>query len=91
MTREKREALFRSSINAFRPVLEEAGRATPTSQPSADQLERVLNGETNARPLAIQLEAILHLYGEAPEGSRLSIDKLLDRVLGLKQRVGRVD
>ncbi len=84
LTREKREALFQSSINAFRPVLEEAGRATPTSQPSADQLERVLDGETNARPLAIQLEAILHLYGEAPDGSRLSIDKLLDRVLGLE-------
>ena len=80
----QRHTLFESSVKSLKLVLEEAGRATPNLPPKSNQIQRVVLGSDNARPLAIQIEALLYLYGEAPDDARLSIARLLDLVLGLE-------
>ena len=81
---ERRTALFESSIDAFRRVLEAAGRQTPNTPPAPEQRERIATNEDYDRPLALQMEAVLHLYGAAPGEARWGIPKLLERVLGLE-------
>ncbi len=81
---KQRITLFNRSVAAFAEVLRTAGRKIPGTPPTDVQLDRIRNGSDYARPLAVQLEAFLYLFGEAPDEARVGIDELLDRALRLE-------
>lgn len=80
----QRLALFAAAREAFAPVLAAQGYAVPRDDPPAERLQRLARHDDYERPLAVQMEALLWLASAAPaDGS--SIDRLLDRVLGLER------
>jgi tetratricopeptide (TPR) repeat protein len=84
-TPDQRRELFFASALAMAPTLAAQGYANPTSQPSLDRLRRIENDADHARPLAVQMEALLWLTSAAPEAGPIRIDKLLECVLGLER------
>lgn len=81
---EQRLALFAAAREAFAPVLAAQGYAVPAADPSAERLQRLAHHDDYERPLAVQMEALLWLASAAPAAGS-TIDKLLDRVLGLER------
>ena len=82
---EQRLELFNRSIEAFKEILAQAGRSLPDTPPTQTQIERIILGTDYNRPLAVQLEALLHLYGQAPGDARVGIDTLLHLALELEK------
>jgi tetratricopeptide (TPR) repeat protein len=81
----QRRGLFLDSMKAFRPILTAQGYAIPTTEP-ADELLALVESEIGyARPLAVQMEALLWLASAASDTGTASIDVLLRRVLGLER------
>jgi hypothetical protein len=68
---------------AFAPILAKQGVAPPPAPPAPLRLARIDEGYT--RPLAIQMEALVHLFSASPEPDAFGVDILLDRVLGLER------
>jgi hypothetical protein len=84
-TPEQRRALFFASAQAMAPTLAAQGYATPAGEPPSERLARIEHGAGHARPLAVQMEALLWLASVAPETDAAGIDQLLKRVLGLER------
>jgi tetratricopeptide (TPR) repeat protein len=84
-TGQQRLDLFNSSMAALKPILVAQGTAPPTDQPRLDRVEIIKTGSGYARPLAIQMEALLYLASAAPEPGASGVDVLLRRVLGLER------
>ena len=57
----------------------------PANEPSRERLERLKERTGYARPLAIQMEALLCIASAAPEPDAMSVEVLLRRVLGLER------
>jgi hypothetical protein len=84
-TPERRRELFFASARAMAPTLAVQGYVNPASPPSPDRLRRIECDGDHARPLAVQMEALLWLAAMAPEADGIGIDGLLQRVLGLER------
>jgi tetratricopeptide (TPR) repeat protein len=92
---EERVALFRAAVEAFAPRLAEMGYALPAAGDLAPLLARVGEtgpktghqaGEGYDRPLAIAMEALLHLAVKTPPGTNVpSVPNLLAGILGLER------
>ncbi len=80
-----RLAYFVESATALAPAMEAQGYAMPAAQASVQRLARIESGERYARPLAIQMEAMLWLASSSPEEAEQGVDKLLGRILGLER------
>jgi len=88
---EGRVALWKQSAVALKPHLTasfpEVSALDPEA-PSAGQwarLEKLRTDPDYARPLAIQMEALLWLRGAAPGAHERGIPKMLDRMVGLER------
>jgi hypothetical protein len=84
-TAEQRRALFFASAEAMAPTLAAKGYAKPADQPSPGRLAVIEHDADHARPLAVQMEALLRLAAAAPDADAAGVDKLLDGVLGLER------
>ena len=82
---QQRLELFAASRRAFASVLAAHGYVAPTGEPRPERLRRIDNDAGYARPLAVQMEALLWLASAAPETSATGVDVLLRRVLGLER------
>jgi hypothetical protein len=85
---EARQRFFDRTLTAFAPLaaaMAGAGLfpAWDGRPPHPDRLRRLMHEPGYGRPLAIQMEALLHLASAAPEAG--GVDALLGRVLGLEQ------
>jgi tetratricopeptide (TPR) repeat protein len=83
-TPEQRSALFFASAQAMTPTLAAQGYAIPAGAPSPDRLARIEHDADHARPLAVQMEALLWLTAAVPDAGPVGVDKLLSGVLGLE-------
>ena len=88
---ENRRAVFESTVAAFKPIM--AGMAAAGqfpgwdgAPPSAARLKRLMEDRAFARPLAIQMEAMLYLASAAPMDGAVGIDSLLGPILNLERR-----
>jgi tetratricopeptide (TPR) repeat protein len=84
-TPEQRRELFFASAQAMALTLAAQGYVLPTSEPSLDRLRRIERDADHARPLAVQMEALLWLASAAPDAGPIGVDELLKRVLGLER------
>jgi hypothetical protein len=84
-TADQRRALFDESLEAFAPTLAAQGFAVPAGEPARDLLHRIETEENFARPLAVQMEALVWLASGMPEAASPNVAVLLDRVLGLER------
>jgi tetratricopeptide (TPR) repeat protein len=82
---QQRLDYFAACVRALKPVMRAQGYTARADKPSATRLVRIQNSDRYARPLAIQMEAMLWLASSAPEDQEQSVDKLLARVLGLER------
>jgi tetratricopeptide (TPR) repeat protein len=88
---EARVALWTRSAIALKPHLaasfSEVSALDPEAPPPDQQarLQKLRNGPDYARPLAIQMEALLWLRGAAPAAHECGIPKMLDRIVGLER------
>jgi len=85
-TGAQRLKLFVKSVEALAPLMHAQGFVLPTSippQPDVARLARIETGETNTRPLAIQMEALLYLASATPDA--VGVDALLRKVLGIER------
>ena len=64
-----RLALFEESLSRFAPLLREQGYVSPPGEPPQERRRRIESGAGYARPLAIQMEALLWL-ASVPQGHR---------------------
>jgi tetratricopeptide (TPR) repeat protein len=83
-TPEQRRALFFASAQAMAPTLAVQGYAKPVGEPSPGRLARIEHEADHARPLAVQMEALLWLASATPDAGPVGVDKLLSGVLGLE-------
>lgn len=74
-----------ASVRALEPVMRLQGYLPRTQELPAARLARIANSDRYAKPLAIQMEAMLWLAASTPEDEELGIDTLLNRVLGLER------
>ena len=82
---ESGATLFLASLDAMRPALAAQGYAPP-SAPPPERVARIAQGAAgHARPLAVQMEALLWLASVAPEPGAFGIGALLTHVLGLER------
>jgi hypothetical protein len=81
----QRRAIFEAARRAFAPALASQGYAAPAGEPPMGLLHRLDTHADFERPLAVQMEALLWLASASPEPAATSIDKLLDRILGLER------
>lgn len=79
---EQRLRFFRHSLENFASALRTQGVETATGEPRADRLRRIASGEGFSRPLAVQMEALLHLTSATPAAP--GIHAQLRAVLGLE-------
>lgn len=87
-----RERLFTEACAGFQAAIEEARRTEPEAfagwsldaRPIPDRLQQDLASDSFARPLMIQIAALLHLQGETPDAT--SVASLLDAMLGVERR-----
>lgn len=84
-TPEQRLALFRASVSALGRRLSEQGHVISGGEPPMELLLRVETGIGYARPIAIQMEALLFLTSASTGGPAASIEILLRGVLGLER------
>jgi hypothetical protein len=84
-TAEQRRELFFASARAMAPTLAAHGYAGPVGEPSPERLARIEYDADHARPLAVQMEALLWLAAAAPDAGPVGVDELLRRVLGLER------
>ena len=88
----ERERLFTEACAGFKSAIAEARRFDPEAfagwsldeRPILDRLRQDLASDAFARPLMIQIAALLHLQGETPDSS--SVASLLDAMLGVERR-----
>jgi tetratricopeptide (TPR) repeat protein len=88
----EREQLFTEACAGFRAAISEARRVDAGAlvdwsldeRPIPDRLRQDLASDAFARPLMIQIAALLHLQGEAPDAT--SVATLLDAMLGVERR-----
>jgi hypothetical protein len=98
---EARKDFFDKTVIAFRPSMEAMAEAgmIPRSDgqpPHQQRMARLMREPAYARPLAIQMEVMLHLASAVPEPGAQGVDALLDKVLGLERAhwgklLGRLD
>ena len=81
-----RQLLFQNSVITFNSALAAAGRTPVDTPPSSDQIQRISQPNGHMRPLAIQMEALLHVFGQAPDARNVSVAQLLDRVVDLETK-----
>jgi tetratricopeptide (TPR) repeat protein len=84
-TPEQRRALFFASAEAMAPTLAGQGYDIPIGEPSPVRLVRIEHEAGHARPLAVQMEALLWLTSASPDAGPVGVDKLLTGVLGLER------
>ena len=77
-----RRELFHDSVKTFGPTLAAQGYAISQSPPSSDVLARI---ETEASPLAVQMQALLWLVSAGSDDGAATIEVLLQRVLSLER------
>jgi hypothetical protein len=81
-TPEQRRALFLVSAKAMAPTLAAQGDAAPAGAPSPERLARIERDAGYARPLSVQMEALLWLTAVAPGPA--TVEQQLNDVLGLE-------
>ena len=81
----QRIELFRQSLAAFQAPLEAQGYRAPAGNPTIETFSAIENRPAYARPLAVQMQALLWLASAAPEAGGVSVDELLNRILGLER------
>lgn len=88
--------LLADAAAAFREVIARVRASDPdafaelgelTGRPIPARLQAQLAQEAYARPLMIQVAALLHLYGEVPDNA--SVARLLDAIVGVERRYWR--
>jgi hypothetical protein len=79
----QRRDLFLDSAKAFGPTLAAQGFVIPTTEPANNVLAKIDAGY--ARPLAVQMEALLSLTSAASDAGTGNVDVLLQRVLRLER------
>lgn len=84
-TGQQRLALFDASCEVFAPLLSAQGYVLPSGAFPQERRSRIESGAGYARPLAIQMEALLWLAASTPEAGASGVDELLRRVLGLER------
>jgi hypothetical protein len=84
-TPDQRRALFLASAEAMAPTLAAQGYARPASAPSLQRLARIERDAGYARPLAVQMEALLWLTAVAPDAGTATVEQQLKDVLGLER------
>jgi tetratricopeptide (TPR) repeat protein len=84
-TPEQRRALFFASAEAMAPTLSAKGYDIPAGEPSPGRLARIEHDAGHARPLAVQMEALLWLAAAVPDAGPVGVDQLLTGVLGLER------
>ena len=87
---EPRRAFYVDTVTAYEPIMAEWARKGDFpgwngQPPDIDRLTRVFTEPAYARPLAIQMEAMLFLASDEPEPGAKGVETLLDRVLGLEE------
>ena len=90
-----RLSLFAESAKAYGPILAAQGFAPRAADPPPDHMQRIATEPGYARPLAVQMEALLWLTSDA-SATGGGVDVLLRRILGLerahwKKLIGDVD
>ena len=95
-TGQQRLDLFDASREVFAPLLSAQGYVLPSGAFPQERRRRIESGAGYARPLAIQMEALLWLASATPEAGATGVDELLRRVLGLernhwKKLIGALD
>jgi hypothetical protein len=98
---EARRDFFDRTVTAFRPGMEAMAKAGMIPRwdgqpPNQQRVIRLIREPAYARPLAIQMEAMLHLASATPEPGAQGVDVLLDKVLGVERAhwgklLGRLD
>lgn len=81
----ERLAHFRATVEALAPVMRAHGYTPATPEPPPARLQRIATGDGYARPLAIQMEAVLWLAGSTLGDADCGVDGLLARVLGIER------
>eukprot|EP01037_Dinobryon_pediforme_P017417 gene17417-17608_t len=92
---EDRERLFIEACHGFRAAVDEVRRAIPEAYRGwrlgehriPEDLQQNLATDTFARPLIIQIAALLQLVGDAPEATSVAV--LLEEMLGLERKYWR--
>lgn len=84
-----RLSILDATLDAYRPIMTriaEAGLGAPPAAGAVDPARRVriANDDAFARPLALQMEALVHLVGRGSEAGGL--ERLLGDVVGLERR-----
>ncbi len=80
-----RRALFDAAVTAFLPYRSALAPKEGPLRPPADDFWHRLNTEPDyARPLAVQIAALLHVADSEVAADRPGIASLLDRILGLE-------
>ncbi len=81
---EQRLRFFQHCLADFARILTAQGVEVATAAPAPERLQRIADGEGFARPLAIQMEALLHLASATP--ALPGIHEQLQAVLGLERK-----
>jgi tetratricopeptide (TPR) repeat protein len=81
----QRLALFEASATALAPLLKEQGFAPPAAPLAPARLARIESGAGYERPLAIQMEALLHGLSNSPAPETAGVDALVRQVLGAER------
>ena len=95
-TGQQRLDLFDASRKVFAPLLSAQGYVPPSDELPQERRCHIESGAGYARPLAIQMEALLWLASATPEAGATGVDELLRRVVGLernhwKKLIGALD
>ncbi|MGP0094164.1 MAG: TIR domain-containing protein [Xanthobacteraceae bacterium] len=86
-TGQARVDFFHASVQAFAPVVRAIGWPACTgSEPNPQRLMRYRHEPAFARPLALQMEALLYLGMAEVDPDLVGIDAVLDKVLGLERK-----
>jgi predicted acylesterase/phospholipase RssA len=83
-TGRQRYDLFLESVKAFGPALAAQGFVIRTGEPPQDLLMQIETGKGYARPLAVQMAALLWCIADPPSGVA-GVDVLLQRIVGLER------
>ena len=82
-TSAQRLAFFELCLDGFAETLRGRGYQPRQTEPPPHRRQYIVDGEGHMRPLAIQMEALLHLTSAAPDLP--GIDKQIENVLGLER------
>jgi tetratricopeptide (TPR) repeat protein len=84
-TGRQRLDLFEASVASLSPILHAQGHLRAIAPLAPARLARIESGIGYARPLAIQMEALLFSLMDSPDADEAGVDVLLDRVLGAER------